>query len=223
MTSVLSATEMAAQVFITALTNFAMVPTLILLLRHRRMFECVLGFFTMWMSFLYHYCDTVGQGFWLSTGAWHRLDNIGSIACFCAFFIYAMANTSRDLDLILKLTFLCITLILQEKAPWDERFTVYPILVAAALPVFKWVVIKRRWPPYHTAATKRGLVMLGMAIVCFVKGLDERQDYLRLWHGSWHMMLSFAFFHLWQLIPGGGKNSSVTSSLSKKDLSYHIT
>ena len=39
-----------------------------------------------------------------------------------------------------------------------------------------------------------------LAGACFVKGLDERQDYLRLWHGLWHCFVGLSGFFSWQSI-----------------------
>ncbi len=32
-----------------------------------------------------------------------------------------------------------------------------------------------------------GVLALAAAVFCFYKGLDDRRDYLRLWHGGWHV------------------------------------
>ena len=58
---------------------------MLLLHKRKRPFECFIGFFTMWTSFMYHFCDSIDSPMWLSEGQWHRLDNIGAIMSFLLF------------------------------------------------------------------------------------------------------------------------------------------
>ena len=47
---------------------------------------------------------------------------------------------------------------------------------------------------------KRGIGLLGIAVFCFVKGLDDLNDYLRIWHGCWHMFGSISLFFTLQTV-----------------------
>jgi len=44
---------------------------------------------------------------------------------------------------------------------------------------------------------RRGTLILGGAFVCFYFGLDENWDYLRLFHGMWHMLVGIHSFYTW--------------------------
>ena len=44
---------------------------------------------------------------------------------------------------------------------------------------------------------KRGVLLLVAGVVCFVRGLDDETDYLRVWHGLWHCFVGLASFFLW--------------------------
>jgi len=43
---------------------------------------------------------------------------------------------------------------------------------------------------------QRGLILFFIGIFAFYKGLDEYNDYLRIWHGIWHLAIGTSFFHL---------------------------
>ena len=45
---------------------------------------------------------------------------------------------------------------------------------------------RRRWADVHPLQFRTAIAGLCLALVCFVKGLDDHNDYLRLWHGCWH-------------------------------------
>ena len=77
--------EVCIWVLVTAITNFATFPILSLLYNRQQDFEFIIGLFTLITSFMYHFCESISSRVYLSIGEWHRLDNIGSIMCFCMF------------------------------------------------------------------------------------------------------------------------------------------
>eukprot|EP00462_Mataza_sp_D1_P008791 CAMPEP_0175163842 /NCGR_PEP_ID=MMETSP0087-20121206/26019_1 /TAXON_ID=136419 /ORGANISM="Unknown Unknown, Strain D1" /LENGTH=187 /DNA_ID=CAMNT_0016452681 /DNA_START=1 /DNA_END=564 /DNA_ORIENTATION=- len=186
-----------------------MAPSCILLFRKGMIFESMLGYFTMFTSFMYHFTETVETRYYMNPGQWHRLDNIGAITCFATVFIYLMANQSKQVDDTLKFVSLWVITIMQEKAPWDILYTVLPILVFVSWPVCKWAVIKKEWPPYHWGNFRKGVGFLVLAFVCFLKGLDEKKDYLRIFHGCWHMLVGATSFYLFQVVKPQPQKCSV--------------
>ena len=81
-------------------------------------------------------------------------------------------------------------MVLQEIAPWSTECSVVPIALCAALTLAVLVrrpdLRRRRWNHW----TARGLVLGAAAVGCFAKGLDEDADYLRMWHGAWHVFIT---------------------------------
>ena len=42
-----------------------------------------------------------------------------------------------------------------------------------------------------------GTIIMSFAVFSFWKALDEFHDYLRIWHGLWHVFVSISSFYLW--------------------------
>ena len=55
----------------------------------------------------------------------------------------------------------------------------------------------------------KGCLIMAVGIIGFAKGLDDENDYLRLWHGLWHCFGSVAYFYLWQSIDKDRKHPDV--------------
>lgn len=97
-----NSSEQLLMLLITGITNFAGIPVIILLHKSRRHLEAFIAFFTMSTSFMYHAMESVDAGtVFLNEGAWHRLDNIGSIAAFITLFVHLMDNENPVLDFYL--------------------------------------------------------------------------------------------------------------------------
>ena len=58
-----------------------------------------------------------------------------------------------------------------------------------------------------------GFFLVG-AIAMFVKGLDDGNDYLRIYHSLWHVLIGVSTFYLWQL---QDKKTISMRSLFKKE------
>ena len=206
----LSQNEQYQMLVITGITNFACFPALYVMYNKRMYFQFYVSLFTFITSFMYHSMESVNcEWLYLDRGTWHKLDNIGSITCFQMLFIYWMDNLQNkkgrlysihnsDSDLQLGLIALFFTMIVQANHPWKLENTYVPILVF----VFIFLVLLGlgRRPRFSSYYVKRGLACLAVAVCCFVKGLDDYSDYLRIYHGLWHCFIGFGSFFLWQSI-----------------------
>lgn len=207
---VLSQNEKNAMLVVTGITNFACLPALYVVYQKRLYFQFYMGLFTFITSFMYHSMESVDWNqIYLDRGTWHKLDNIGSIVCFQMLFVYWMDNLhykqgkyysihTPDTDFQLNMIALFITMIIQANHPWLIENTYVPILMFVFL--FLLSVLLGRRPRFNLYYLKRGLGMLIIAICCFIKGLDEFSDYLRIYHGLWHCFIGFGSFFLWQSI-----------------------
>lgn len=91
---------------------------------------------------------------------------------------------------------LLFTLICQEKAPWEEFYTFLPIVVPAVIVILRCIFFLESHlrPSYRWSWMCAGVISLLLGLACFIKGLDNFNDYLRMWHGMWHVFGSLGFF-----------------------------
>ncbi len=204
-------TEQLFMLLITAVTNFGGIPVTVYLYRSRKFFEAYISFFTVATSFMYHALDSIDiKQFFLTQQQWHILDNIGSISSFMIVFIYLMDNRILDLDLRLYLGAFTLALLSQFKDPWNIIYTVAPIAISGALFVMA-VLFRKRKPKLNFRALLKASLFLVVAVLCFTKGLKEKSDYLRIFHGLWHLNIFLASFFIWQArIPRGKETKLLT-------------
>lgn len=189
-------------VFLTCvLSHVPMLPTIVLLYRRRLPFECINGLYSIVVSFMYHACEAAGNStFFMSPGQWHRLDNVGAIGSIVVTMVHLACIESQQVSDYIKFIAMVIITILQEGHPWDVRYTVAPILLSVALPLFSHFLYPRR----RRGIVGRRLVFSGVffavAIVFFVVGLDDSNDPFRMFHGLFHCFVAAAMFCTWAAI-----------------------
>ena len=129
---------------------------------------------------------------------WHELDNIGAI-CSLNSLILVLTSYFPDLDKQDKLNYfsIFIALIFQQKGPWDILNTLYPIFLFLFIALYD--ILKRGLPKFNRDALYFGGSVLMIAIAMFVKGLDDGNDYLRIYHSLWHVSIGVSSFYLYQL------------------------
>ena len=205
----LSPMERLAVVFIAGLTNISIIPALRHISKHNSNLHVFIGCFTVLTSTCYHIAEAMhGQRlFYLNEGNWHRLDNIGSIASFNLLGIYLLdiGVDYPQVRAFLEFFQLGLVMILQEWKPWDVRFTIYPIILFNAPWLIKYIILRKpcRW---RMDKFKLALLSITPAVFCFYMGLDDRHDYLRIWHGMWHCLVGISSYTWWQIIPEGKPN-----------------
>jgi predicted membrane channel-forming protein YqfA (hemolysin III family) len=190
--------EKLVMAFITGVSNFACIPGLVLMILIERPFEFYIGLLTMISSFMYHLTESLDVNFYMEPGKWHELDNIGSICCINSLLL-SMNNSYRNHPRQLKFNLfsLCLVMIMQGNNPWDLLNTFFPILIFALILIYDYIKYGVPWYNYEIMAKGVGLFII--AISMFIKGLDEHNDYLRVAHSIWHILIGIATFYLWQI------------------------
>jgi len=193
-----SSNEQLLMLLITAITNFIGIPCTIYLYRMGRIFESYISCFTVLTSFMYHALDSVDcPQFFLTELQWHQLDNIGSIASFMIVFVYVMDNKNEKLDFQLYLSYFTIAIFTQVKDPWNLIYTLAPIILSVVVYLIV-LIFRKRKPEVNILVLAKAVFFVMIASFCFGRGLNEFQDYLRIFHGLWHLNIYIANFYLWQ-------------------------
>jgi predicted membrane channel-forming protein YqfA (hemolysin III family) len=190
--------ERVVMALITGLSNLGSIPPLYIVYKNEKTFETCIGLFTLLVSVLYHVCESLEVSFYLEQDQWHILDNIGSINCFNSLLMSLMkSGKTHDEHIYLNMTSLFLVITMQAKNPWDLFNTIFPLILFTLILFYDFV--KRCVPQYNKEAMKKGCTILIIAISMFVKGLDDANDYLRIYHSLWHISIGWASFYLWQL------------------------
>jgi len=193
---------------ITGLTNFLCFPALFIVHTQKMLFAFMVGSFTFICSLLYHCLESLEvPSLYLTRSDWHKLDNIGSIMTLIYLAVFLMDNideSSNDhsgrfectTDRALCYLGLFLTMIMQTKHPWDLENTLVPVVLFYLILIGKTVFVRK--PRINRKNFHKGIGVLGFGVVCFYKGLDDDNDYLRIWHGLWHCGGSISLFYFYQ-------------------------
>lgn len=197
-------------------THLAMLPNLYLSARVGEGVLFSVGLFTLLTSLMYHVCEVLsnyhcfprGGSQWhhpriellgMDTGKWHRLDNVFAITSIQLLSLHLcdIHHQHQQWYDFLRWSCISITLFFQELGPWNIRNTIIPIIPTSLLLMYRLVLGSPR-PRLHPRWLALALFCLVPAVVCFAKGLDDERDYLRMWHGGWHVSVCAAgsFFAL---------------------------
>eukprot|EP00906_Rhabdomonas_costata_P019340 RCo028264 len=193
--------RVAGMVVVTVLSNLAGLPAAAVLYRQRNMdFELFLCLGTFVTSMCYHLCESLGTSLWLTEVQWHRLDNVMAISSFMCWFVYLCDFTDRRARDACRFAVMAVVLVLQEGAPWDERFTFGPVLATALLFLLKRWLVDGCGPKCDPNRLRTGLLLQSLGVLCFIRGLDNDTDPLRIFHGLWHVFISGACYFLWDIV-----------------------
>ena len=219
----LTENERLQQLLIVAGTNAISIPAIWKLMKYGCYFEMWIGISTAFVSVMYHSAEALRQPILgMNDGQWHRLDNVFAIMSFVSLILWLMDNNPRT-DEFLRWMFMAIVTWGQEKGPWDLTYTITPIVAVSLLFVAKYV-FQRRLPDYLKNKSDlkifmKAIFFLCIAIYFFVKGLDERSDYLRIKHGMWHFFAGISFFIFFDL-PVSSKLTSIRAPMEHQKQEY---
>ena len=196
--------ERCVMTVVVGLTNLCCWPALYVVYKQNLLLTFWNGIFTFVCSFMYHMMEPLNiEKIYLTGSQWHKLDNIGSIMWFVLLAIYMMDNAPRqpiesppmcNTDIHLFFIGLFLALIMQTEHPWKLENTLVPVVLFLILLLLS--VTLRGPGKYRSSQLKRGGIFLLIAFYCFGKGLDDDNDYLRIFHGCWHMFGSIAIFYI---------------------------
>ena len=181
-------------------SNLGAIPIIMLLIKRRDDFEIFLAFLTLIASLMYHFCDGLDINLYMTELEWHLLDNIGSICSVCCLMI-AVSNMSEKLKHKLRFLVLLVVILMQFSDPWNIVNTIIPPVI------FLLIFIYTRYNDFSMkikTENKRkiknlyikGIIVLPIAFFCFVFGLDEDKDYMRIHHSLWHILVSYSTYYI---------------------------
>jgi hypothetical protein len=187
----LSALETLLMTVLSVLSNLAGLPIVGRTLPQRATrFEGIMVGMSIATSLLYHICEIYDCTLFLSELQWHRLDNVFAITSFELIFLHACGSMLPENE-GLKWTAFLTALLLQEKDPWNVTYTVAPCIMFLLLAVgIRYYFRASRRVQYDRRNMTIAIVPFSAGLFFFYLGLDDANDYLRIFHCCWHVCAS---------------------------------
>ena len=174
------------------------IPT-ILKMREKRAthFEGIMLSMCFLTSLMYHFCEIYSCNIFLDELQWHRLDNIFAITSFGLVLLHTCGVIVDDDDKLKWVVFL-ISMVIQEKEPFNAIYTVIPCIFFTVLGlILRFYHRNTRKVTYNMRNMLIALSFIGFGVFFFLLGLDDANDYLRGYHSMWHICAAiFGYFCL---------------------------
>ena len=181
-----------------SLSNLAILPTILLIYHQKDIFSYYIGYFSMIVSIMYHFCESLDVIIILEQLKWHELDNIGAIYSFSQMTLpLTIKNSDLNYRYKKNYIFFFFLLFIQQRGPWKLINTILPIIIDF---VYSFIlIIKYGKPVYNTSTIRKACLFMLIALYFFYKGLDDLNDYLRIWHALWHFFIGITSFYFLQI------------------------
>ena len=181
-----------------SLSNLAILPTILLIYHQKDIFSYYIGYFSMIVSIMYHFCESLDVIIILEQLKWHELDNIGAIYSFSQMTLpLTIKNSDLNYRYKKNYIFFFFLLFIQQRGPWKLINTILPIIIDF---VYSFIlIIKYGKPVYNTSTIRKACLFMLIALCFFYKGLDDLNDYLRIWHALWHFFIGITSFYFLQI------------------------
>ena len=181
----------------TALSNVSTIPGLCLMKYQGRIFSYYFSIFGIIVSFMYHLCESLDIII-IPQLKWHELDNIGAIYCLNNLML-SFTKSGLNIEEIERKNYIStlFILLIQKRGPWDLTNTIIPIFICGLFVIYDFM--KNGMPTYYKPQLIKGVIFFGIGLIMFIRGLDDLNDYIRIYHTLWHIFIGIAFYYLWQI------------------------
>ncbi|RNF04151.1 hypothetical protein TraAM80_05302 [Trypanosoma rangeli] len=187
----------------TVVSHLPMIPTAYLFLQRRYVYEVCIAAFGLSSSLLYHTCQSFDATIFLDELGWHRLDNIAVLAWMGMWFVFICTFKDPVVERASKYFTLLVSIIFEEKDPWNLAYTVAPILVFACIPLVVFLY-DGRLPVVDYRHLLAAALLMGLAVPFFIAGLNDAKDPCRIYHGLWHLLGGIASYFMWMMVKTPG-------------------
>ena len=190
--------ERIIMAIIDSISNLPIGPTIFLIKRQNKIFSYYMGYFSMIVSIMYHLCESLDIKIILVQKKWHELDNIGAMYAFSQMSV-PLTKFNNNMNYITKKNYIIffIILLFQQRGPWILMNTVLPLVFDFSLAIFQILIYGL--PEYNKKTMYKAGIFMGISLIFFYEGLDDLNDYLRIWHSLWHIFIGITSFYLLQI------------------------
>ena len=182
-----------------SLSNISTIPGLFLMKYQGRIYSYYFSIFGIIVSFMYHLCESLDIIIFIPQLKWHELDNIAAIFCLNNLML-SFTKLGLNIAEIEKTNYLStiFILIIQKRGPWDLTNTIIPIILCGLYVIYHF--FRYGIPEYYNKTQLiKGSIFFVIGLFMFIRGLDDLNDYIRIYHTLWHLFIGIAFYYLWQV------------------------
>ena len=135
-------------------------------------FEGALFSMTMLASFMFHLCEIFGVELFLKELQWQRIDNVFTISSFELVILYLWGAVGPH-DILLKLSTIFSTIIIQEKDPWNFNYSIAPLVAYIIVGAIYRAIKTKRVISYDKNRLLKAITLLMAGSYFFIAGLEE--------------------------------------------------
>ena len=180
--------------------SHAFIIPLIVLAKKQKQITLIFATFLNFISSLMYHASYVfnTDKIFLEDLSWHKLSNIGIVTALIIGVIHLMDNKNEEFDEILSYIALLISIIIQEKDPWNFNYALFPFLIAALLGLFK--VLNNKHSSIYISSTMlfKGIILIIVGLVFIKFEVDRQSDYLNCYHSGARIIIAVGIFHVMQ-------------------------
>lgn len=199
------------QLFTSVASDFAFLPALFVVIKHRRHFEIYIATFQIVAAILYNTCQAIHASIFLSALQWHFINDVLLNTFVATWFIHVASIHKQDINILLRYLAFTLSWIAKTKDQWDSIF--YQAIVicsfmslAAAGYLYATVIKqqlypgdKRNYAQFDNDSIIKGKVFLAVSLVLFLLQLNATVSPIVT--GSMHLAAGAASYYLWKGIP----------------------
>ena len=208
-----SINEKILMAIITGGSNIFILPIILKIIRYRNNFEVLISLLGFIGSLMYHVCESLQVDIYMEEKQWHVIDNIGTVAAF-NLLIIDLINTTKKVKDKLNVFSLFIIFLTQFSDPWN--------IINSISPIFVFIIIYLYFNFYQNNNNNNNnsynkkirnvnniniyssnrkyiyisFILMPVGILCFIIGLDNYNDYLRIYHSFWHIIMGYSTFYI---------------------------
>ena len=183
---------------INCLSNLPLGPTIFLTKYHKKTFSYYMAYFSMLVSIMYHLGESLDVIILLEQLKWHELDNIGAMYAFSTLSLpLTQLCRNENYTTIKNYLSFFIILLFQQRGPWVLMNTILPLVIDFSIAIIQVYIYGM--PDYNKKTLNKAGILMLISLLFFYKGLDDLNDYLRIWHSLWHISIGITSFYLLQI------------------------
>ncbi|AAZ12681.1 hypothetical protein, conserved [Trypanosoma brucei gambiense DAL972] len=185
------------------ISHVTFLPTVHHFFKQRYVYEAAMGIFGMTASLMYHICQVLNAEIILDEAGWHRVDNILVVSFLGAWSVYMCAFRDLFTERCSKYCLLMMCVLFQARGAWKAVNTIVPVFICIGFPI---CVYAYRWrlPSVFPNRLFGFALVMAVAVIFFIKGLDDENDPYKMYHSLWHFFCGIASYLMWTLlkVPG---------------------